>query len=57
MRLVVKLTDVIIDPAQPVDLTALPPEKAVALIRQAYGFLAAGMTFEIKDGNVVIEVD
>ena len=57
MQIVVKLKDVIIDPAKPVDLTAMPPEKAIALIRMAYGFLAANMTFEIRDERVVITVD
>ncbi len=57
MQIVVKLKDVIIDPADPVDLAAMPAEKAIALIRKAYGFLAANMTFEIHDGSVVITVD
>jgi len=57
MQIVVKLKDVIIDPAKPVDLTAMPAEKAVALLRKAYGFLAANMTFEIRDEMVVITVD
>jgi len=57
MQIVVKLKDVIIDPAKPVDLTAMPAEKAIELLRKAYGFLAANMTFEIKDEMVVITVD
>jgi tetratricopeptide (TPR) repeat protein len=57
MQIVVKLKDVIIDPAKPVDLTAMPAEQAIALIKKAYGLLAANMTFEIKDGMVVITVD
>ena len=57
MQIVVKLKDVIIDPAKPVDLTSMPAEKAIALLRKAYGFLAATMTFEIRDELVVITVD
>src|ERR1039458_2394101 len=52
MEIVVKLKDVIIDPAKPVDLTSMPQEKAIALIRKAYGFLAANMDFEIRDERV-----
>ena len=36
MQIAVKLKDVIIDPAKPVDLTAMPPEKAIELLRKAY---------------------
>ena len=57
MQIVVKLKDVIIDPAKPVDLTAMSAEKAIELLRKAYGFLAANMTFEIRDEMVVITVD
>src|SRR5450759_1980384 len=57
MQIVVKLKDVIIDPARPADLAAMPPDKAIALIRKAYGFLAANMDFEIKDGRVHIAID
>jgi len=57
MQIIVKLKDVIIDPAKPVDLTAMPAEKAIALLRKAYGFLAANMTFEIRDEMVFITVD
>ncbi|MFC1461670.1 tetratricopeptide repeat protein [Verrucomicrobiota bacterium] len=57
MQIVVKLKDVIIDPAKPLDLTAMPPDKAIALIRKAYGFLAANMNFEIKDDRVHITID
>ena len=57
MQIVVKLKDVIIDPAKPVDLTAMPAERAIELLRKAYGFLAANMTFEIRDEMVVITVD
>ena len=57
MEIVVKLKDVIIDPTKPVDLTSMPSEKAIALIRKAYGFLAANMTFEIFDEMVVIKID
>ena len=57
MQIIVKLKDVIIDPVKPVDLTAMPPDKAIALIRKAYGFLAANMNFEIKDDQVHITID
>ena len=57
MQIIVKLKDVIIDPAKPVDLTTMPAEKAIALLRKAYGFLAANMTFEIRNEMVVITVD
>lgn len=57
MQIVVKLKDVIIDPVKPVDLTSMPPEKAIALVRKAYGFLAANMTFEIQNDVIVITVD
>jgi tetratricopeptide (TPR) repeat protein len=57
MQIIVKLKDVIIDPAKPVDLTAMPAEKAIALLRKAYGFLAANMTFEIRAEMVFITVD
>ena len=57
MEIVVKMKNVIIDPAKPVDLTAMPAEKAVALLRKTYGFLAANTTFEIRDKMVFITVE
>ncbi len=57
MQLIVKLKDIIIDPAKPMDLAAMPADSAVALIRKAYGFLAANMNFEIQGDKVVITVD
>jgi Flp pilus assembly protein TadD len=57
MIIIVKLKDVIIDPSMKVDLTSMPPEKAIALVKKAYGFLAANMTVEIQGDEFVITVD
>ena len=35
----------------------MPPEKAIALVKKAYGFLAANMTVEIIDDEFVLDVD
>ncbi len=53
----IKLADLMLDPAKPGLAATLPAERVLAMIRKAYGFLAANMQFEIKGNSVIITID
>ncbi len=57
MLIIVKLKDIIVDPKREVDLTALPPDEAVSLIRKSYGFLAPAVRVEIQGDTALISFD
>jgi tetratricopeptide (TPR) repeat protein len=50
----IKLTDLILDPAHDLDLTALPLDEAADLIQQAFGFLASSVEVSVGDGEATI---
>ena len=54
--MVVPLKDLILDPHQDVDLTALPEAEAIELIRKTYRFLPPHAEVSIQDGIVTIRV-
>lgn len=43
---IVPLNQIILDPANPVDLTSVPVEDALQLIRASYGFLSSIMDID-----------
>ena len=55
--IVVPLTDIITDEANPIDLTALPEAEAIAAIKDIYGFLAGNVDVTIVDGIAAITLD
>ena len=56
MKIEIKLGDVVLDPANRIDLKSLAEEKALDLIRSAFGFLAAGTEFAIQSGILSITI-
>ncbi len=52
--LVIRLQDLILDPARSIDTTSLPQEEAIALVRKFYGFLSPSTEVTIQEGIVVI---
>jgi len=56
VKIEIKLRDIVLDPANRVDLRSLPEDKALDMIRSAFGFLAAGTVFAIKGGVLGITI-
>lgn len=52
--IIVPLKDMVLDLEQPADLTALPPEQAIALIRESFTFLSTAIDISIENGLVTI---
>jgi len=57
MLIAVKLKDIVVDPKCHVDLTSLPAEEAISLIRRSYGFLAAAVQVQIQGVTALISFD
>jgi len=57
MLIAVKLKDVVVDPKHNVDLTTLPTEQAISLIKKPYGFLAAAVQVQIQGDTALISFD
>jgi tetratricopeptide (TPR) repeat protein len=55
--LVVPLSDIIIDPINPIDLTTLTVAEASELIRKSYGFLATEIDLRIENGIATISLE
>jgi tetratricopeptide (TPR) repeat protein len=51
---VIALKDIMVEPNIPVDLTMLPEEEAIALIKKSYGFLSPEVDVTIKGDIAVI---
>ncbi len=54
--LAIPLKDILTDAANPVDLTALPEEEAIAQIKGIYGFLASEVEVAIHNGVAGIKI-
>ncbi|MGB8646393.1 MAG: tetratricopeptide repeat protein, partial [Anaerolineae bacterium] len=52
---IILLKDIVIDPEHPIDLTALPPEEAIRLIKESFGFLSTTIDVTLADGFVTIK--
>jgi tetratricopeptide (TPR) repeat protein len=52
--LVVPLSDILLDPQKPVDLTSLPVEQSIQIIKQSYGFLSDSVEVSIENGIATI---
>ncbi len=54
--LLIPLSDILIDPKNPIDLTSLPTDQACEIIRKSYGFLSTAVEVRIEDGIAVISL-
>jgi tetratricopeptide (TPR) repeat protein len=52
----IPLKDIVIDPAKPIDLLSLPPEEAVSIIKNSYGFLSSSIEVTIEDNLALIRL-
>ena len=52
--IIIALSDILLDPKQPVDLSSLPTDEASRLIRDSYGFLSAAVEVQIDNGVATI---
>jgi len=54
--LIVPLKQIILDPSNSIDLSILPEQEAIRLIKESYGFLSSSLDVSIRDGLAVIEL-
>jgi Tfp pilus assembly protein PilF len=54
--LIVPLKQIILDPSNSIDLSILPEQEAIRLIKESYGFLSSSLVVSIRDGLAVIEL-
>ena len=54
--LIVPLKQIILDPSNLIDLSILPEQEAIRLIKESYGFLSSSLDVSIRDGLAVIEL-
>ncbi len=52
--LIVSLSDILLDPQKPVDLSHLPVDQAIRLIKQSYGFLSSAVEVTLENGVATI---
>ena len=55
MTVYIPLKDIVIDPAKKIDISLLPPEKAISLIKNSYGFLSSTIEVSIEGELAVIK--
>lgn len=53
---IISLKHIILDPTNPVELSLLPEQEAIRLIKESYSFLSSSIDVSIKDGHAVIEL-
>lgn len=54
-QIIILLKHIILDPAKPLDLSTIPEQDAIALIRRSYGFLSPAIEVSIDNGIAAIE--
>jgi len=52
----IPLKDIIIDPSKNIDLSTLPEEEALSLLKSSYGFLSSSVEIYIQDGTAIIKL-
>jgi len=52
----IPLKDIIIDPLKNIDLSTLPEEEAISLLKSSYGFLSSSVDIYIQDGTAIIKL-
>ena len=52
----IPLKDIILDPLKNIDLSTLPEEEAISLLKSSYGFLSSTVDISIQNGIAVIEL-
>ena len=55
MLAIIPLKDFVADPEKNIDLSSLPEEEAIAVIKKAFGFLSAALEVSIGDGIATID--
>ncbi len=55
--IIIPLKHIIIDPAKPLNLAAIPEQDAIELIRKSYGFLSPAIHVSITDGIATIQLE
>ena len=55
--LVIALSDILLDPKNPIDLSKIPSSEALQIIKQSYGFLSDAVEVSIENGIATIIVD
>lgn len=53
----IPLKHIILDPTKPIDLSTIPEQDAIALIRKSYGFLSPAVDLAIENGVAIIRFD
>ena len=52
----VPLKDIILDPLKNIDLSTLPEEEVISLLKSSYGFLSSSAEVYIEDGIAIIKL-
>ncbi len=52
----VPLKDIILDPSENIDLSTLPEEEAISLLKRWYGFLSSTIDVSVQNGIAIIEL-
>ena len=52
--LVIALSDILLDPKNPIDLSKISASQALQIIKQSYGFLSDAVEVSIEDGIATI---
>jgi len=52
----VPLKDVILDPSKKIDLSTLPEEEVISLLKSSYGFLSSSIEVSIQNGIAIIKL-
>ena len=52
----VPLKDIILDPSKNIDLSTLPEEEAISVLKSSYGFLSSTVDIDIQDGTAIIKL-
>jgi hypothetical protein len=55
--IIIPLKHILLDPAKPLDLAAIPEHDAIELIRESYGFLSPAIQVTITDGIATIQFE
>jgi|ERR1039457_2743173 hypothetical protein len=55
--IIIPLKHITLDPANPIDLTAIPEGDAIELIRKSYGFLSPAIDVSINEGVATIKLE
>ena len=55
-QIIIPLKHIILDPAKPLDLSTIPEQDAIAMIRRSYGFLSPAIEVSVDNGIATISL-